>query len=516
MLKTSRPSSKLSFYLIPTLCLSSIFLSGISGCPTQDDDDTTPPYWDSGLEVSKILAQDSTTLYSSTSLYATWNESTNATSYKITAISSFGLSTEWTTTDTSLTMKDLFSSTEYTFSIKACLNEACSSYNDGGSKSETTPEETWKILSTNSKAGFENALHIVSDGNTKPDIVKYGSDAPSNLANKIQLYYDPSKAEEKGIKIGTSSVKISTDPKTYTSFTPLSGYGFLRKDDPNTGENIGPSTFQVVPLSSSMGSKIRLFFEGEITGQSSVQLYYIDSQDGYQGWDFNPSTATQCSSSETSLTGTCKVSLAVGASAEGNLGIESARQAKVIYPSRSDWRWDGAIGTAMFVTAHLEPDYYDCSSIFFNAGYAIWDGSKWNLQYDQSTGCPLLIPEVQAPYPVHLGGTRYALYFSHNQSNTSNSKPFEVIYGDSTLTGDPDILEFEDWETIDKARTVNFTWEDGTALSDTDKSKLDDFSVFYPSATSDQKSIFSNMSSPCVSGQTTPCGAFIGAGILLN
>jgi hypothetical protein len=108
--------------------------------------------------------------------------------------------------------------------------------------------------------------------------------------------------------------------------------------------------------------------------------------------------------------------VAISADSATHPGLKEVRQAKLVLPTLDDWRWDGAEGTMMLVTLHLEGSGEGCSDVFFNMGYAIWDGSSWELAYDG--GCPRHWAAVQAPYPVPLGGGRYKIYF--NPPTTTN------------------------------------------------------------------------------------------------
>ncbi|MFN7621920.1 MAG: hypothetical protein ACK5RS_02125 [Acidobacteriota bacterium] len=174
---------------------------------------------------------------------------------------------------------------------------------------------------------------------------------------------------------------------------------------------------------------------------------------------------------------------------------------------------DGAAGTAMILTVNLSNQ--TCSLYGVVQGYAIWDGSRWRLQY-QSNGCPKLFEQMQAPNPVHLGGTRYKLYYN----NTTNlvgqpvnpltqMKVMKMIYADARRSGDAATLDFEDWELTTQARDIFYLWPDGSLVNDENESKLDDHVTILPTADPSFQVIYSNMSS----GQLVP---FIGLAVLLN
>jgi hypothetical protein len=87
-----------------------------------------------------------------------------------------------------------------------------------------------------------------------------------------------------------------------------------------------------------------------------------------------------------------------------------------------------------------------CSTYGFNTAYAVWNGTRWEVAY-RPDGCPKIIPGAQAPAPVHLGGTRYRLYFNLHPrpggvTNPQQAlKPMRLIYGTAQATG----LKFEAW-----------------------------------------------------------------------
>ena len=100
------------------------------------------------------------------------------------------------------------------------------------------------------------------------------------------------------------------------------------------------------------------------------------------------------------------------------------------------------------------------------------------------------------------------LTFSAKSSATSAT----LLYADGATTGDPSLVDFEDWEPIARARRVNYLWPSGTLLSDEEKSMLDDYQIWMPTNDPAFQVIYSNMSCP-----NNACGApFIGMAVLLN
>jgi hypothetical protein len=473
------------------------------------------PAWNASLTITKRDAQTigASTFYSSASLMAQWSApSSGADHYLLTATETSGgapLTYTAKSSATSATIAALESGTEYRIVIRACLNAACSSSIDGNSAVVTTDEEYWQVRGTGSS--FATAARIVSDGNTKAYALLWGAEAGASLAGKAQLYYDPSTGTEKGVKIGTMSAPITVSPDSVGSYSGLSGFGF-RRNDVAGQQGTGPATFQVVALSGGLGAKVRLFYEAS-DADGHARVYSVDSRDGWLGRDFHSGSATICQEADIVPGGACAATLAIGVAGDGNPKVDAARQLKVGLPTLNSWTWDGEPGTFMVVTLHFGADK-SCTSSFFNLGYAIWDGSRWNLQYD-ANGCPKTIPGIQAPMPVHVGGVRYKLYFNHN--TTSNGgvnqfKPMKLLYADGATTGDPSLVDFEDWESIARARRVNYLWPSGSLLTDEEKSMLDDYQIWMPTNDPAFQVIYSNMSCP-----NNACGApFIGMAVLAN
>jgi hypothetical protein len=472
-----------------------------------------PVSWDAALVVEPRAMQTIGALQiaSSSTLAARWNApAIPVDHYVLTASETAGGSPlQFATTATSLTLTALESATEYRVSIVACRDAACAApVTANAQATATTAEEYWRVRGTG--RSYATADRIVSDGNTKAYALAWGSEAGAALAGRAQLYYDPSGGSEKGVKIGAMSGTITTSADSVASYSGVSGFGFHRSDaqgHPGTG----PSTFQPIALSPRMGGKVRLFYEAtDADGRGRV--YSIDSVDGWTGRDFNTTAATICQDSDVVPVGACPPTLLIGVEGDGNPKVREARQLKVGIPTLSGWTWDGEPGTFMVVTLHLTDA--TCSSTFFNLGYAVWDGSRWALQYG-ANGCPKLIPGVQAPMPVHIGGARYKLYFNHNTTSGGGPdtfKPMKVLYADGAAIGQASTVEFEEWETIDRARRVHYLWPDGTLMTDTEKSMLDDYHVWMPSNDLSLQVIYSNMSCPA-----NACGPpFVGMAVLLN
>ena len=244
---------------------------------------------------------------------------------------------------------------------------------------------------------------------------------------------------------------------------------------------------------------------------------HLDSQDGYGGRDFHRGRETRCGTlADYAPGGGCEPALDIGVDVDGARGfpgIESARQFKVLYPTRDSWVWDCSPGTTLWFTTEWRGERR-CSAFGFNAAFAVWDGARWQVA-DAGDGCPKMLAGVQAPMPVHLGGAHYKLYFNRHrtagpQGPMPGPKPMQVLYADGERTGDAARVEFEDWEPLDAARELHYVFADGTALTEDEESRLDDYVILAPTADPRLLIMYSNMSS---SGGALP---FIGSAVLIN
>jgi hypothetical protein len=192
----------------------------------------------------------------------------------------------------------------------------------------------------------------------------------------------------------------------------------------------------------------------------------------------------------------------------------------------------------MVVTAHPTDQAVSqgCTDRFFSSAYAVYDGADWNLQRD-GNGCLKYFKGMQAMFPVHRGGSLYKMYFNDNEGQTLeeamspdffNNKPIQVVYANGAVTGDEALVDFEDWEPMEDAREVVFVFEDGTELTPTQKSRIDDHSVFMPTGSPDVQLFYGAMScgieenpdcnkkNPPDSGQPDRYDHFIGVAQLQN
>ena len=241
---------------------------------------------------------------------------------------------------------------------------------------------------------------------------------------------------------------------------------------------------------------MRLFFEA--TGEDNkTRILQLDSHDGYFGLDFNAGTPPVCATTaDYGGGGGCEPVVAVGVEGDadhGNAGIPNARQFKIGWPTLDTPSWNGAAGTFMVFTTDRVPA---CAESPVNHGYAVWDGVRWNVQY-QANGCPKLMTNVQAAVPLHLGNARYKLYYGDPSITTGKRGsplpflgPKKLLYADGSLTGLAGVVDFEDWEPVTAGRDVVFLWPSGEVLDATAEGYIDDFQALSPTGTLDLQVLY--------------------------
>jgi hypothetical protein len=248
-------------------------------------------------------------------------------------------------------------------------------------------------------------------------------------------------------------------------------------------------TGQAVPLGDG---GMRLYFESNGT-DGHARILSIDSVDGWVGQDFNEGGSTVCSTAaDFDDGGGCPTSVVLGVDGDSENPIDNipnVRQFKIGYPTLEAWAWDEAPGTFMFFTVD---DGVDCAyDGFANQAYAVWDGTTWEPVLGDD-GCPEALESLQAPAPMHIGGVRYKLYGgdpSDQEGKLDSPIPFlgpkQVLYADGTLTGEPDVVDFPDWEARDSARGTTFLWPDGSEMAPSEEGYIDDFVFMTPTGTAD-------------------------------
>ena len=475
-----------------TLRLAAPFLAALAACSGGGGGGSDPPpsgppatlAWAPALAVATVPGQSagSTATASSTRLQLSWTAPTNfaPTSYEVIVTEvATGTSRTSSVTTASASLTELKSATAYRLEVRAC-HSSCYAQPTGTASTET-PAEVWHLQGSGN--GIAGLARPVADGNVRLHALRLGPGAGADLEGRLRLYYGPFGSVSRGLAVATTSVPASAaDPASYLSFTSRAGSAGLV--DPPTPVPLVRSvaTGQGVALAPPLGSGIRLFFEGLGT-DGRTRILQVDSQDGYAGLDFNSGGSTTCI--DYSALG-CLPTVAIGV--EGDPGgwakVLNARQFKVGVPTATDWRWDGAAGTFMVFTLD---NIVDCTNASHNQGYAVWNGTSWQVQYEAS-GCPKLMRSMQAAHPLHMGGSRYKLYYGDpsNQSGriTMSQLPFlgpkKLLYADGAASGAAATVDFEDWEPVARGRELTFLWPDGSALDTRFEGYIDDFTVLAP------------------------------------
>ena len=412
---------------------------------------------------------------------------------------------------TSAGLSGLKAGTTYSVLVKACQDSGCSRSSTSAAITATTPAEYWQLQgSGNSVAGL---LQPVADGNARLSATRFGPEAGA-VANTVQFYYGPKGVS--GLAVASSGAVTAGSAATYLGFTSHAASSGLRSPTGATSGIKTIATGQGVPLSAAMGAKVRLFFEANGTDGKN-RIYSVDSVDGYVGRDFNQGAATTCSSSaDYEATGNCPATLVIGVEgdgAQGNARFTAARQNKLAYPTQTDWRWDGAAGAFMVFTVDQVPG---CSTKTHNHAYAVWNGSRFVVQY-AADGCPKMFVGAQAALPMHVGGARYKMYYgdpSVSAGRLAGSMlpfvgPKRLIYADGASSGPAATVEFEDWEPVGSARNVHFLWPNGDLLDERAEGYIDDFHFLAPTGSLDLQVLYLTITD----GVVIP---FAAAAVLLN
>lgn len=496
-----------------------------AGCPTYYSDtvQTDIPrvaVWKSNLSVSNVNAKTigTSTFSSSSKIACAWSLLPSTSDftvdrYEITAteiVKNTSVSSSATVSQTTLRLTGLKSGTSYKITLRA-YSGSCVVASD--SASGKTSEEYWQLQGTgNTVAGLKK---VVADGNTLNYAFVYGSWAPhDSLKGRIRYYYNPQAFSEKGAKSALSdAVPRTGDIASATTFTGLSGYGLTYSGYDSTVA--GTRAFRTIGQAQAVPyqGKVRMYFEA-LTPDNRNRIHSIDSKDGLTGIDYNAGTSTICKTADDfKIGGGCDYTTALGVSTDvmnANPNISDIRQFKIGYATLDSWLWNGAVGTFMTPTFDISRTAVCSNKYTFTTGYALWDGSAWKLQYNGT--CPKFFDGVQAPCVVHLGGSRYKFYFNYNQvlkgqmmNPQRDTKPMRVMYAEGTSG----VVQFEDWEGVEKSRDMVYLFPDGSVLTESQESKLDDYHFFVPTGDMDFQVQYTNISD----GMSIP---FVAAALLLN
>ena len=475
-----------------------------------------------GVALAEVAKQTagSASFGSSSKLLATWTAPSGYTvdHYEISAIESLMKTSVIVTaaaSATSATLTPLKAATSYSVVVKACKDSSCSSAGIAAAVSATTPGEYWQLQGTSTGNSVSTLTKPVSDGNARLSATRFGAEAGAN-ANTVQFYYGP--AGVTGQSVASSGIVSSSSPASYlTGFTSYASTSGVRSPTPTATSGIKQiMTGQGVPLSTALGAKVRLFFESN-DADGKTRIYSVDSVDGYVGRDFNRGTATTCSAAADYLSaGDCPATVVVGVAGDTvnpTSKISAARQNKIGWPTLTDWRWDGAVGTFMVYTFE---NVSGCTTASHNHAYAVYNGTTFVTQFD-SAGCPKMFGGAQAALPMHIGDVRYKMYFGDptvtTGKTTASTLPFvgpkKLIYADARSSGDASIVDYEDWEGVSVARNVVFLWPNGDQLSDTSEGYIDDFHFLTPTGSIDIQVLYLSITD----GSVVP---FAATAVLLN
>jgi len=99
---------------------------------------------------------------------------------------------------------------------------------------------------------------------------------------------------------------------------------------------------------------------------------------------------------------------------------------------------------------------------------------------------------------VHLGGAKYKMYYGYSDlrivdptctaQNIPGTK--KILYADGAVSGSASSVEFEDWEDKTYERDMTFLWPDGTTMDACNEKKMDDFTVFMPTFSTDYQVMY--------------------------
>lgn len=426
--------------------------------------------WDAGLSVESVEVDD---YESSTQLALSWIAAEAADHYRVIYID--GITSKESSIEskeTNLTLENLKAGTEYEISIAACVDSSCSGALLSESASGKTSEEYWQIQGKGSS--YDDANHVVADGNTLAQVSQLEGD-------DLKMYYNPGMTNDgsthtpeefanqwKGVRIAIADAGAKTFTATDSGIRNVC---LLKNEQEGSVCPAGAlyvNASQAVPVKTETEEFVRLFFEAsETDGQHLTKNYYLDSQDGLTGEDFNPSkSSTICGEEGTGVAmgGECEPTLIIDESD----GLTNSRQAKVALPLLDSQYWDMEAGTFMVITGEDT-----CGATRDGLFYAQWDGEEWLVHADEEGCATPLALMGHGPVVLHLGDDNYKLYYEQYTSQEDfTQKPLKMFYTDGN--------NFEDFESYETARDVHFVWPDGSDLSVYEESGLGDHFIYLP------------------------------------
>jgi hypothetical protein len=395
--------------------------------------------WNAELKVENIESEG---YESSTKLLLSWAESEAVDHYRVLyvdGVNSKESSVE--TEDNEVTLENLKAGTKYEISIVQCLDSDCSSASLSESVAGETSEEYWQIQGEGSS--YSDADHVVADGNTLSQVSRLEGDA-------LKMYYNPGMSSASGRHTpeefenqwkGVRVAIADDDGKTFTAIDSGIRNVCLLKNESESSCPDGTlyvNASQAVPVKTETEEFVRLFFEAtETEGAHLTKNYYLDSQDGLVGEDFDPSTSSSICGDEDSgvaMAGECEPTLFL----DENDGLKNSRQAKIALPLLDSQYWDMLAGTFMVITGEDT-----CGATRDGLFYAQWDGGDWQLNRDEDDCAIPLATSGHGPVLLHLGEDSYKLYYEeYRPDGDRTQKPLKMFYTDGN--------NFEDFESYEE------------------------------------------------------------------
>ncbi len=465
-----------------------------------------PQPWDAALTLNPVeaLTINGVVYASSSKLTLRWNVPEQTVDhYQITLVEDFSGGVITYTADrqsTELTFTGLKASTGYTASAVACLDAVCGqSLSARLTADGQTAQEAWQLQGTGNE--LSTTTQVVSNGSTLSYFIQYGSEADIALAGRVQFYYNPNPgtaAWPGGLRIAQQDTP-GTDLAALSNFTPFNS-GLIQpcsiRRDISTcpgGALYQISASQAIPLTSG---KVRMYFEASdlSTSQWITRIYYLDSQDGLTGRDFNSSSSEICKDSDYAPGNACALTVAIGSQGDaimGDTGLKHARQFKIGLPLRDTWLWDEAPGTFMVLTGEDSCGAVPHNGLF----YGVWDGTRWVVAQDPKGCATPLVKLAQGPVVVHLGGAGYKLYY-FDESPGQDVRVLRLLYADGTLTGDPGLVDFNDWEASANARATQFLWPNGEVMDARAAADVNDQVIMIPTNDFSYQIMYLNLGDP--------------------
>ena len=431
-------------------------------------------------------------LHSSTSFEVKWRSDMKSGSARLEVRDEFGrqIHEELVTAPSgSVFLGGLRSDTQYQVKLCAAVDATSRVANVVfDSATLRVPPEMWQVFGPSDGNSVEDCTIIVPDSSVLawPMLYPDEPNIPDMLRGHVRLYYKlrPGIGMGKFLSTSMSTVPWDGTDESLLSYDPITAPGLIDPPEPTELIEKG-AAFQVVPLHPSVGFGVRAYFEAK--GADGVVRYMsLDNHDGWLGQDFHPGPPVTVETVEDWEVDAMPV-LEIDAGFNATTGMLMARQSKIGWPTLDNWRWDGSPGSFMVMTGQDA-----CGQTVDGLFYAVFDGTSWSMDRD-GTGCPRpLVDSAHGPVIQHLGAQRYKLYFE-NRAFTNTGKPLHLIYADGSDTGDPDIVEFEDWELESMAREVHFLWPDGSLVPREYEPHFGDHVVFCPDGTLDVQYMYINI-----------------------